>query len=414
MGGIVVAVDQGLSERSSAQVALLRPKGRFFDLVLGPVLGFQVEIGLEGLWPEPVPARLDTGGTSPHVFGQNGGFEANIREKYRRQKRGYHAELVRLLEAMVRGDHGLPAEAVGQKWLLAVKRCPGVVRRHKPCGQLSFEGHRCEFPLCPWYQARLSKMRVKRLGPLVAAMSEPKLWTFSPPNLAQLAGESLSELGKVLTRLHRLAYFKKRVRGGLRAIEVTNGGNGWNVHAHEAVDAGWVAHYPQWDIERKGKRWVVTKRHPGLAREFTRICQKFSSWKSPRLDFDINNPDHWYFVELRSGDAGLGGELCKYVAKGSQVVRAGANAVLDFLLAVKGQRLLQPFGNLYGTDVDAEDVGVGLEPSRPGECPWLDCVEPGRMEYEFYSYRIPEGCQLEFDFCTGQHRVVGLARDGPG
>jgi len=174
-----------------------------------------------------------------------------------------------------------------------------------------------------------------------------------------------------------------------------------------------VAPYPQWDIERRGKGWGVVQKHPGLAREFTRVCQKFPSWKSPRLDFDIDNPDHWYFVDLRSGGVGLANELCKYVAKGSQVVRVGAKAVLDFLLAMKGQRLLQPFGNLYGTDVDADDVDETQEPSRPGECPWPECPEPGRIEYEFYSFGMPENCQLEFDFDTGQYRVV-MARDGPG
>jgi len=371
--------------------------------------GFQPEMGLEGSWSaqpaEPSPARLDTGETSPRVFRENGDSESGWREKSRREKRGYHAERVRLLEAMARGDHGLIARSVGEKWLSEVRRCPGVVRRHGPCGRLSFEGHRCDFPLCPWDQARKSRKRVRRLAPLVSAMLEPKLWTFAPPNLEDLTEEAVRDLGKALTDIHRLAYFKKRVRGGLRGIEVTNGGNGWNIHAHEAVDASWVGQYPQWDIERRGKRWVVTQRHPGLAREFTRICQKFPSWKSSRLDFDIDNPDHWYFVDLRVGGAGLADELCKYVVKGSQVVRAGAKAVLEFLLAMKGRRQIQPFGNLYGTDVDAEDIDE-TEPSRPGECPWPECPEPARMEYEFHSHGMPENCQLEFDYETGQYRVV--------
>jgi len=382
--------------------------------------GFQVEIGLDGVRSaepavpaEPSPARLDTGETSQHVFAEKGDRKADGREKSRREKRGYHAELVRSLEAMAAGDHGLLARSVGEKWLSEVKRCPGVVRRHGPCGQLSFEGHRCDFPLCPWDQARKSKRRVRRLGPLVAGMSEPKLWTFAPPNQVDLTRDAVRQLGKVLTDLHRLAYFKERVRGGLRALEVTNSGNGWNIHAHEAVDAGWVAQYPQWDIARRGKRWVVMQRHPGLAREFTRLCQKYSSWKSPRLDFDIDNPDHWYFVDLRSGGSGLADELCKYVAKGSQVVRAGVGAVLAFLSAMKGLRLLQPFGNLYRVDLDGEDTDEVGELSRAGECPWPECPEPRRMEYAFHSHGIPENCQLEFDVDTGQYRVV-MARDGPG
>jgi len=82
---------------------------------------------------------------------------------------------------------------------------------------------------------------------------------------------------------------------------------------------------------------------------------------------------------------------------------------------MKGLRLLQPFGNLYKADVDGEDIDEGQEPARPGECPWPDCPEPSRLEYQFHSHGIPGGCQLEFDFDTGQHRVVMLVvRACPG
>jgi len=385
-------------------------------------------MGIDGLRaaPQESPARLDTGGLSPQDF-ESFAFEATSadskdrdngdgvrREESRRRKRGYHVDLVGLLEEMVAGKHGAVAEAVGHKWLGAVKKCPGAVRRHLVCGRDSFIGLRCDFPLCPWCQARRAKELVKRLGPLVGGMKAPKLWTFSPPNYAELTGEAVGDLGKVLTALHRQEYFRKRCRGGIRALEVTKGDNGWNLHAHEGVDADWVAQYPQWDIvPRQGAKgqwlkrpWAVGEKHPGLAREFTRQCQRFSWLRSPRLDFDLDNPEHWYFVDLRQAGVGVAAELAKYVAKGSQVVGAGAGAVVEYLFAIKGHRLIQPFGSLYGEELD--DDGESTEaPVRNGECPYDDCPEPGRAEWLHLGRYLAPGAQLEHNHETGTARIRG-------
>jgi len=357
-------------------------------------------------------ARLDTGETSKGVFETFGDGSPRAREDSRRRKRGYHAELVRVLVEMVEGKYGAVAAAVAEKWLSDVRRCPGVVRRHKVCGRPSFEGHKCDFPLCPWCQARRSKRLVKRLGPLIESMARKKLWTFSPPNLPELDGEAVGDLSKVLTKLHSLAFMKKACLGGIRSIEVTNNGNGWNLHAHEVVDSGWVAHYPQWDIvPQRGSKgqwlkspWKVMARHPGLAREFTRICQEFPGLKSPRLDFDLDNPDHWYFVDLRVADQGVAQELGKYVAKGSQVVRAGAGAVVEYLFAMKGKRLIQPFGNLYGVSLDQEDEANEV-PEREGDCPYDDCPDPSVHEWAFVQYGFPQEA-LAFNRATGTCRLV--------
>lgn len=389
------------------------------DVVQGDA-GFQAQMGLAagngGRQPASpaavaAAARLDTGETSPHVL-------EDSREDRRKRKRHYHAELVRSLRSMDTGEHGGVAQAVAEKWLSDVQSCPGAVRQHRVCGRLSFLGTRCSFPLCPWCQGRRSKRLMKKLAPLVAGMKERKLWTFSPPNLAELTGEAVGDIGKVLTELHRLAYFKRRCRGGIRSIEVTNKGNGWNLHGHELVDASWVAHYPQTDIApNMGLRgrflkqpWKVVRRHKGLAWEFTRICQEYSSLKSLRLDFDIDDPNHWYFVDLRVMEKDGVAEIAKYAAKGSQVVKAGPGAIVDYLLAMKSKRLVQTFGNLHGVSVADDDDGDDGRPGvteRQGECPYDDCPEPGRHEWlHVYTGFPDDGVQLEFNLVTGTSRVV--------
>jgi len=418
-----------------------------------------------GAPPGPVVARLDTGGRSGQTFSENGKTtdkdnpgdreesrqgkrqearqkEKEHRQKSRRRKCGYHAELMRLLREMESGQHGFEAEWIASRWVSKVGACPGMVKRHRPCDKKVFLPHRCDFSLCPWEQARRSTRLHKVLGPLVGKMLAPKLWTFNPPNIEHLTGGAVSALGQALTNLHRLTFLAgsetkeglpckyRVVRGGIRSIEVTkNGkGKGWNLHAHEAVDAGWVAHYPQTDFVpgKKGKKgqwlkrpWVVVKRHPGLAREFTRECQAYPELanlgycKDGRShasghEFDAC-PGCWYFVDLRTANKGVAKEVAKYVVKGSQVVNAGADAVVDYLHAMKGKRLVQPFGNLYKVKLEIEEEEDLEDAYRPGECPWADCPRPRVAEWIFVGLGFPEFGVLEHDKATGSFRV----RDGP-
>ena len=201
----------------------------------------------------------------------------------------------------------------------------------------------------------------------------------------------------------------------MRSVEVTwRGLKGWNLHLHALVDTPWVAHYPQTDIKRVGGSWVVVKKHPGLAREFTIACQKFPELRSPRLDFDRDNPDHWYFVDLRRADGGAVAEVVKYIAKGSEIVEGGAGALVDFLMATKNRRMIQGFGSLYNVDLDdsEEDEAEEFEASARGECPYGDCPSPDLHDWEFLSYGFGDWV-LDRDGRTGGYRVVDRARDGP-
>jgi len=379
---------------------------------------------------QPAVARLDTGETSPQTFR---GSREEV-DKSRRRKRGYHAELVRLLASMETGEHGLVAEMVGQRWLADVKKCPGVVRRHGPCGSASFLGSRCQFPLCPWCQARRSQRLREAIAPLVERMWKRKLYTFNPPNIERLTPGAIAALGSALTKLHRLAFLAgsvdkngypvrdRRVRGGIRAIEVTNKGHGWNLHAHEVLAAEWVAHYPQTDIEwepgkRNGGAWKVINKHPGLSREFTRLCQAYPELAG--LGYCLDGREHegghdyagcpgcWYFVDQRRANIGIADEIAKYVVKGSQIVKAGPKAVVDYLLATKGKRLVQTFGNLYGVKLEVEEEEEA--PTQPGQCPWPDCPEPELASWTFIGYGFPEKGHLEYDARTGLSRI----RAGP-
>jgi hypothetical protein len=346
-------------------------------------------------------------------------------KKARQKRRGIHSELVRKLENMADGQHGFSAAEIGRKWFDKVQACGGKTLIHEACDQPVYVPHSCDFPLCPWYQAARARRQGKRIGELfeLGYFKEPKFWTFNPPNVADYGGAT-KDLGKVLTKLHRRSV-TKACRGGFRAREATvseRHGN-WNVHAHELVDSGWVAPNPVWDItflpfkSRAGGKWKIVKKHAGLAREFTLLCQSYALLKSPREDFDIDNPEHWYFVNLKVANRGSVKELAKYATKGAEVVAAGPGKIVDYMLGSKGQRLVQGFGSLYGMKVDEPDdrpAEADLEewwekggddqgkPEAKGECPNPDCPNPGHPTYKFIQYGVPDGYEVgERDKRTG-------------
>ena len=348
------------------------------------------------------------------------GVTTRLKERARkenRKRRAIHAELVRTLQSMADMEHGHSAAEIGNKWLDEVKACGGKTLRHEACGQPVYVPHSCDFPLCPWYQAARARRQGKRIGELFdeGYFKEPKFWTFAPPNVDDYGGAT-RDLGKVLTRLHRRSV-TKACRGGFRAREATiskQHGN-WNVHAHELVDSGWVAPNPFWDIRyipfksRAGGKWKVVKKHAGLAREFTLLCQSYGVLKSPREDFDIDNPEHWYFINLKVADRGSVKELAKYATKGSEVVAAGPRKIVDYMLGSRGQRLVQGFGSLYNMKVDEPDdrpaeadleewwLNGGEDQGKPeakGECPHPDCPDSGHPSYAFIQYGVPDGYEV--------------------
>ena len=327
-------------------------------------------------------------------------------EKERTKRRGIHAALVRLLEDMESGD-GSAARKIGQDWASQVKRCGGTTRKHVPCGQSSYFPHSCDFPLCPWYQAERARRVGRRIGELweQGYFPEPKFWTFSPPNVQDLGG-GWKALGAVMTALHRRKVLRA-CRGGFRALETTvsKKHGDWNIHCHQLVDSGWVTPFPVWDIKRVNGRWKVERKHLGLAREFTELCQKHGVLKSERPDFNLNNPDHWYFINLKVANKGAVKEIGKYIAKGAEVVAAGAGKVVDYMVGAKNKRLIQGFGTLYGMNVtkpenlpsaaDLEDWWLsdeqGPKPEAPGECPYENCPSPHVAEWDFVGFGPPVG-----------------------
>ena len=316
----------------------------------------------------------------------------------------------------------MTAQTVGEKWAGDVAHCGGRTRRHDVCGRPSWLPHSCKFPLCPWYQQSRARKAGARLHQLwtSGAIVDPHFATYTVQNVDDLSG-AWSDIQKALKGLHRRVYVKARCRGGFRALETTIGRDGrWNAHAHELLDGQFIAQFPMTDIVRRAGQWQVKQEHPGLARLWTMECQgkrRQDGKRVPRYptlyrkSINVDCPEDWYLVNIKAADYGAISEIAKYVAKGDEIVSAGAGKVVDYLMARAGRRMLQGFGSMYKValleeeEEEEEEEDAFAAPTAPGECPYSDCPEPNSPIWEYICNGPLEGWEKERDNRTGLYRL---------
>jgi hypothetical protein len=385
---------------------------------------------LPGGPPGPPDAPLDNGGLRSQITADfhtaaelRPGNKAK-RITRQRKKRRFHAKLVGLLGRMGAGEFGWSGDKLAEKYLDAVKRCPGVVRTHGVCGNDSFAPYRCDMPVCPWCQGRLATRRAERIAPVVEKFERPKLWTFTGgPNQEELTPGGVAALQAAAAALHRRVYIKRRCKGGFRKIEITNNNNGWNIHCHELINADYVPIWPVSDIARPGpplRPYTVKELHPvpvvhpGLAVLFTEACQKFEDLRADGVRWDgfpvfkSDDPQSWYIVDVREARYSPEREIAKYIAKGNEIVSAGGRAVLDYLDAIKGKQLFKGFGDCYRIEEPEPEEPGPVELTR--DCPYEDCPSPADVGWSYKYPGMPDAglYKMERNPATGTSRVLAL------
>ena len=361
---------------------------------------------------------LDTRETTSHLRLES--RASKQRAKFEKSKRrAIHGRLIEALNSMATGEHGITAQMVGVRWAGDVSHCGGRTSRHDACGRSSWLPHSCDMPLCPWYQQSRAKRAGAGLDKLWknGSIVNPKFATFTSQNVDDLAS-TWADQRRALSALHRRAYIKARCRGGFRALETTvNKETGqWNVHAHELLDGDFMAQFPQTDIARKSGQWVIKTKHPGLARLWTEECQGMRREDGKRVPrypmlyrkgIDLDCPEDWYLVNIKTADYGAISEIAKYVAKGDEIVSAGPGHMVTYLMARQGKRMLQGFGSLFNVSLqeDEDEEDAYEVPTAPGECPYDDCPEPREPNWEFVCSGPPDGWEPTRDNRTGRYRL---------
>jgi len=125
-------------------------------------------------------------------------------------------------------------EGLIERHLYALISCTGCNKEMRlirlPCGKRS-----CS--ICG--RVRHSRF-FNRYLKLVEPAKDLKLLTLTTVAKGNLTRHSIGAIRSALQKLMHRRHFRDRVRGGIYAIEVKRGENGWNVHIHALIDASYL------------------------------------------------------------------------------------------------------------------------------------------------------------------------------
>lgn len=189
----------------------------------------------------------------------------------------------------------------------------------------------CDHRLCPTCARRRAAQHMDRLTGAVAERfaHQPTLMTLTQrDDPSETVGQALDRILAAWARFRKDAAFREHVRGGWRSVEVTvNALTGAaHAHIHACVDAEW---WPQADA--------------------------LASWREA-LGVDDATAGGCRLERLRKGIR----EAVKYTCKPGAASRWPARRLVELVAWMRGRRMLQTFGHMYGVAL-TEEERPGLE-----------------------------------------------------
>lgn len=227
-----------------------------------------------------------------------------------------------------------------------------LFRTCSACRSVEKLTYRCNIKWCPRCQWRIAEKRRLVLTEWTKHLKQPKHLVTTQKNFPVLTHAAIRSHQKNLVRLRRHACFSK-VAGGCVSVEITNEGKGWHLHAHWLLDVRWL------DVHLVQIAWAAL------------VKQDFSIVKIK----DLRGTSYTQ-------------EVCKYLAKGSEIASWPAEHVHEFVRAIYRSRFFFAFGSLFK---QGPQIRVTLRQQEP-EVPPCDC-----------------GCDLFF-FETEQQAVMNEIR----
>ena len=208
-----------------------------------------------------------------------------------------------------------------------------IYRTCKCCGAVEEYSYRCSLKWCPLCQWRIAERRRKMILEWAKHITQPKHLVTTQKNFPILTAKKIREFQLNMVKLRRTLVFEK-VQGGCVSIEITNEGRGWHLHAHWLVDARWV------DAQALAITWGNL-----VGQDFAVVKVK-----------DVREREYAQ-------------EICKYLAKGSEIASWNPAQILEFVSAIRGRRFFFAFGSLFkaGKQVRA-DLAKQKKPMSDCEC----------------------------------------------
>lgn len=189
--------------------------------------------------------------------------------------------------------------------------------------------NRCDLFYCAECQPRLSADRKKAVEWWTREIRQPKHVVLTLKNTVDLSKGHVLEAKKWLTNLRR-SKFARNWTGGFYSIETTNEGNGWHLHFHLLIDAGWI------DAIELSRQWARATNGMG------RIVK----------------------VKDARGTNYLA-EVTKYAVKGVQLAAWTGTQIEIFIDAFTGVRTFGVFGSLYGARTRFYEFWKAVRGSAP-------------------------------------------------
>lgn len=231
-----------------------------------------------------------------------------------------------LLEKHVAGQERIAAVLVrcGRRYEAAkIRNCERVFRMHRArcCGDTYAFAYHCDQRLCPVCMARRSaKLKERILRDILPKMKQPKHIVLTVKNPKHIDKEFFRWLRRCFTKLrHRKLWREANVDGGVYNTETTRNYEmeSWHPHLHILADVRWIDKKQLWE-----------------------------AWHDITGDsFNVHIKAVGYDKDQTPEDAAE--EIAKYIVKPGRFLD-DPDLVDEYLNAVKGMRLFQPFGRFCG------------------------------------------------------------------
>lgn len=110
------------------------------------------------------------------------------------------------------------------------------------CGHNHPVKTRCKRRYCPVCAHLRSRDLLRRYDFVVDHMTWPMMLTLTMPHkIDDCPDEMLTRLRKTFTSFRGMAWFRRACSGGIGAIEIAGGRNGWHIHIHALINCRWLA-----------------------------------------------------------------------------------------------------------------------------------------------------------------------------
>ena len=213
----------------------------------------------------------------------------------------------------------------------------------RSCGHVHKLQTRCNRKWCPVCARQIAAKRAAKLQAAALTFRWPLFLTLTVENVESndYSRDFVRDLRRSFGKLRQRKLWKKRVKAGAAAIEITNTGRGWHPHIHALLDCRWLAiDTPEPTARMSPEAQAVRFRQ--AAEELTEVWQKCVKTRTASQ------------VKVKRADMHAAREVMKYAVKGSDLIDA-PDEIAPILRMMDGTRLVTTFGDCYGLTLPEEE-----------------------------------------------------------